>query len=202
MTDSPGTAADRARGLLDEARDLAHSRRLWPAADLLMAGAAELGDAAGGAEVDPLGRPIRGSAPNLMDAAADWLELLDQLEAKAAGEGAAAPEPEAPPRQLRWAQWHALTGQAEIRRGRSGRAIDHLELAAGVLEAESLVAQALPLVIAIADCQLDTDDPVRAEVALHRARGLHRALAEADPDAARLRAGELDRLTRMIAARL
>lgn len=148
------------KALLAAAETLARDNKLWEAADLLMAGFAELGDAADAPETDSLGRPIRGSSPKLMDKAADWLELLDNLDEA----------PAAPPRHLRWAQWHTLSGQAEIRRGHPGRAVDHLEMASGLFESERMLDQAVPLVGLIVQCHLDTGDAGRAEAALHRAR--------------------------------
>lgn len=151
------------RALLSSAETLANEQKLWEAADLLMTGFAELGDTADAPEVDGLGRPIRGSSPKLMDKAADWLELLDNLE----GHGE---EFSAPPRHLRWAQWHTLSGQAEIRRGHPGRAIDHLEMASGLFESENMLNQAVPLIGLIVQCHLATGDVGQAETALHRAR--------------------------------
>ncbi|WP_448852449.1 hypothetical protein [Corynebacterium sp. 335C] len=78
MTDS--TQQSPVAKLFADASDLAAGGRLWEAADLLMAGFADLGDAEDAPAVDGLGRPIRGSAPNIMDKAADYLEFLDQLE--------------------------------------------------------------------------------------------------------------------------
>ena len=67
--------------LLEAATALAADGKLWSAADSLMAGFADLGDAADAPDVDSLGRPIRGSSPKLMDVAADYMDLLDSIEA-------------------------------------------------------------------------------------------------------------------------
>lgn len=164
---------------LEESSALADEGKLWAAADRLMAGFAELGDAADAPETDSLGRPIRGSSPKLMDRAADWLDLLDNLESDGAdvAEGT-------PPRHLRWAQWHALNGQAEVRRGHPGRAIDHLELAAGLFGSDGMHAQEIPLLAQIALCQLEVQDVPRAEDALNRALSARTALAARDGNAA------------------
>lgn len=191
--------------LFTDAEAIAADGRPWEAADLLMAGFADLGDAADAPAVDGLGRPIRGSAPAIMDKAADYLEFLDQLEsareAPATHGGAGAEDTGGalpPPRPLRWAQWHTLNGLAEIRRGHPGRAVDHLELAAGLFESHGLTAQALPLVGRIVECHLAVDDVPRAEAALHRAR----SLAAADAGAGARWGRALDELGRDVAARL
>src|SRR5699024_9680235 len=69
----PSVAMSSPARYLEEASDLANEGKLWAAADHLMAGFADLGDAADAPETDSLGRPIRGSAPKMMDKAADWL---------------------------------------------------------------------------------------------------------------------------------
>lgn len=166
--------------LLEAASALAADGRLWAAADSLMAGFADLGDAADAPDVDSLGRPIRGSSPKLMDRAADYLDLLDNIEADDPGAIAAEVAAATPPRHMRWAQWHALGGQAEIRRGHPGRAVDHLELAAGLFGSDGMVAQEVPLLAQIAMCQLECDDLPRAEDALNRAL----AARARDPEAA------------------
>lgn len=183
--------------LFADAQALAEQQRLWDAADVLMSGFAQLGDAADAPQTDSLGRPIRGSAPRLMDKAADWLDFLDNLEA----DGQESPEG-TPPRHLRWAQWHTLTGQAEVRRQHPGRAVDHLELAAGLFESEELYLQAVPLLAQIAQCQLAVDDVPRAEDALHRARTLT-TRDHTTAQQARDRFGEaLDEIAADIASRL
>ena len=130
-----------------------------------MQGFEELGDKADAPQTDSLGRPIRGSAPKLMDKAADWLDLLDNLE-----KDGFEPTADTPPRHLRWAMWHTLNGQAEIRRGHQGRAIDHLELAAGLFQSDNLNIQAVPLLAQIAQCHLYLGDVAAAEKALYRAQ--------------------------------
>lgn len=206
----PDNAQSPVAKLFADAEAIAADGRLWEAADHLMAGFADLGDAADAPQVDGLGRPIRGSAPKLMDKAADYLEFLDQLESarqkeirEGQGLGDAAGDapddlPPAPPKPLRWAQWHTLNGLAEIRRGHPGRAIDHLELASGVFASHGMVAQALPLTVAIGDCQLDTNDLPRAEEALQRAR----ELAARDPQAAEPHRAMLARLRAAVANRI
>lgn len=168
--------------ILDAASTLAADGRLWAAADSLMAGFADLGDAADAPEVDSLGRPIRGSSPKLMDRAADYLDLLDAIESDDPEAIAAEVAAATPPRHMRWAQWHALNGQAEIRRGHPGRAVDHLELSAGLFGSDRMVAQEIPLLAQIAMCQLECDDLPRAEDALNRALA---ARARNPEDAAR-----------------
>ena len=168
--------------ILDAASALAADGRLWAAADSLMAGFADLGDAADAPEVDSLGRPIRGSSPKLMDRAADYLDLLDAIESDDPEAIAAEVAAATPPRHMRWAQWHALNGQAEIRRGHPGRAVDHLELSAGLFGSDGMVAQEIPLLAQIAMCQLECDDLPRAEDALNRALA---ARARNPEDAAR-----------------
>lgn len=66
--------------LFDAATAQAENNQLWEAALTLMQGFEQLGDKADAPQTDSLGRPIRGSAPKLMDKAADWLDLLDNLE--------------------------------------------------------------------------------------------------------------------------
>lgn len=181
--------------LFAQASALAEQNELWRAADVLMTGFDKLGDAADEPDKDSLGRPIRGSAPKLMDTAADWLDLLDNLE----GDGVESPEG-TPPRHLRWAAWHALSGQGEIRRGHPGRAVDHLELAAGLFESDGLIMQAVPLLAQIAQCQLQVDDVRRAEDALFRARTL-----AAKPEAGEVRerfGSALDEIGAAVAERL
>ena len=168
--------------ILDAASTLAADGRLWAAADSLMAGFADLGDAADAPEVDSLGRPIRGSSPKLMDRAADYLDLLDAIESDDPEAIAAEVAAATSPRHMRWAQWHALNGQAEIRRGHPGRAVDHLELSAGLFGSDGMVAQEIPLLAQIAMCQLECDDLPRAEDALNRALA---ARARNPEDAAR-----------------
>lgn len=182
---------------LEEASDLANEGKLWAAADHLMAGFAELGDAADAPETDSLGRPIRGSAPKLMDKAADWLDFLDNLEADGAevAEGT-------PPRHMRWAQWHALNGQAEVRRRHPGRAIDHLELAAGLFGSDGMHAQEIPLLAQVAMCQLEVRDIPRAEDALNRALAARTALAARDAGAAERFRGMLDSVAAEVTSRL
>nr|WP_120492221.1 hypothetical protein [Corynebacterium lactis] len=157
------------------ARSLAADDALWEAACTLMQGFENLGDKADAPRTDSLGRPIRGSAPKLMDKAADWLELLDNLE-----KDGVEPKEGTPPRHLRWAMWHTLSGQAEIRRSHPGRAVDHLELAAGLFQSEGLHSQAVALTAQIAQCHLDLDDTSRAEEALFRANSLLGSLSDAD----------------------
>ncbi|WP_295626120.1 hypothetical protein [uncultured Corynebacterium sp.] len=170
--------------LIDAASALAADGELWAAADTLMAGFVELGDAADAPEVDSMGRPIRGSSPKLMDTAADWLELLDNIESDDPGHLDPAVAAKTPPRHMRWAQWHALNGQAEIRRGHPGRAIDHLELAAGLFGSDDMREQEIPLLAQIAMCQLEVRDVPRAEDALNRALAARTALSGRDPNAA------------------
>ncbi|ALA68578.1 hypothetical protein [Corynebacterium lactis] len=165
--DQPATTAGSPQELFDAAHSLAADDALWEAALHLMQGFEKLGDKADAPQTDSLGRPIRGSAPKLMDKAADWLELLDNLE-----KDGVEPKEGTPPRHLRWAMWHTLSGQAEIRRGHQGRAIDHLELAAGLFQSESLNSQAVALLAQIAECHLDLGDVGRAEDALFRAQPL------------------------------
>lgn len=167
MTTPGDTTGDypRPQQLIETATELAARNELWQAALALMQGFERLGDRADAPETDRLGRPMRGSAPKLMDKAADWLDLLDNLE-----KDGFEPSTETPPRHLRWAMWHTLSGQAEIRRGHQGRAIDHLELAAGLFQSDNLNAQAVPLLAQIAQCQLDLGDLSAAENALYRAQ--------------------------------
>lgn len=150
--------------LFDAATAQAENNQLWEAALTLMQGFEQLGDKADAPQTDSLGRPIRGSAPKLMDKAADWLDLLDNLE-----KDGFEPTENTPPRHLRWAMWHTLNGQAEIRRGHQGRAIDHLELAAGLFQSDNLKNQAVPLLAQIAQCHLHLDDVANAEKTLNRA---------------------------------
>ena len=145
MTTSGDSATSSPQQLFDAATALAEENNLWEAALTLMQGFEELGDKADAPQTDSLGRPIRGSAPKLMDKAADWLDLLDNLE-----KDGFEPTADTPPRHLRWAMWHTLNGQAEIRRGHQGRAIDHLELAAGLFQSDKLNIQAVPLLAQIA----------------------------------------------------
>lgn len=188
--------------LIESASALAAEGKLWAAADSLMAGFAALGDAADAPEVDSLGRPIRGSSPKLMEAAADHLDLLDAIEADDPGHVPADAAAATPPRHLRWAQWHALSGQAEIRRGHPGRAVDHLELAAGLFGSDGMRAQEIPLLAQIALCHVDADDLPRAEDALNRALAARTALGSEDPGAAARFAGLLDDVSAAITARL
>ena len=69
--------------IFEAASALAADGKLWSAADTLMAGFADLGDAADAPDVDSLGRPIRGSAPKFMDRAADYLDLAKNAPADA-----------------------------------------------------------------------------------------------------------------------
>ena len=101
--------------LLEAATALAADGKLWSAADSLMAGFADLGDAADAPDVDSLGRPIRGSSPKLMDVAADYMDLLDSIEADDPDAIDAEVAEATPPRHMRWAQWHALNGHAPPR---------------------------------------------------------------------------------------
>lgn len=159
---SPATAT-----LFDDARNLADQGSLWEAAWTLIEGFAQLGSAASAPETDSLGRPIRGSAPRFMEQAADYLDLLDNLERDGAVESQ-----QIPPRHLRWAAWHTTQGQALAAQKLPGRAIDHLELAAGLFESEQLYSQAIGLLAQIAQCHLLLDDPRRAEEAINRAFAL------------------------------
>lgn len=179
------------RAALEHSTELAGKNQLWEAAAFLMSTFEQLGDLADAPETDSLGRPIRGSTPPLMDKAADWLDLLDNLES----DGQESPEG-TPPRHLRWAMWHTLNGQAEIRRQHPGRAVDHLELAAGLFESDQMVMQAVPLLAQVADCQLAVGDVRRAEDALVRARRL------ADDETRARYGAELARISADIAARL
>lgn len=188
--------------LLEAASALAADGKLWSAADALMAGFADLGDAADAPDVDSLGRPIRGSSPKLMDRAADYLDLLDALEADDPDAIAAEVAAATPPRHMRWAQWHALNGHAEIRRGHPGRAVDHLELSAGLFGSDAMRAQEIPLLAQIALCQLECGDLPRAEDALNRALAARAALGAADPDTAARFAGLLDDVSEQITAQL
>lgn len=165
MTTSGDSATSSPQQLFDAATALAEENNLWEAALTLMQGFEELGDKADAPQTDSLGRPIRGSAPKLMDKAADWLDLLDNLE-----KDGFEPTADTPPRHLRWAMWHTLNGQAEIRRGHQGRAIDHLELAAGLFQSDKLNIQAVPLLAQIAQCHLHLGDVGTAEKALYRAQ--------------------------------
>ncbi|MGY0605225.1 hypothetical protein [Corynebacterium amycolatum] len=165
MTTSGDSATSSPQQLFDAATALAEENNLWEAALTLMQGFEELGDKADAPQTDSLGRPIRGSAPKLMDKAADWLDLLDNLE-----KDGFEPTADTPPRHLRWAMWHTLNGQAEIRRGHQGRAIDHLELAAGLFQSDNLNIQAVPLLAQIAQCHLYLGDVAAAEKALYRAQ--------------------------------
>ena len=165
MTTSGDSATSSPQQLFDAATALAEENNLWEAALTLMQGFEELGDKADAPQTDGLGRPIRGSAPKLMDKAADRLDLLDNLE-----KDGFEPTADTPPRHLRWAMWHTLNGQAEIRRGHQGRAIDHLELAAGLFQSDKLNIQAVPLLAQIAQCHLHLGDVAAAEKALYRAQ--------------------------------
>ena len=165
MTTSGDSVTSSPQQLFDAATALAEENNLWEAALTLMQGFEELGDKADAPQTDSLGRPIRGSAPKLMDKAADWLDLLDNLE-----KDGFEPTADTPPRHLRWAMWHTLNGQAEIRRGHQGRAIDHLELAAGLFQSDNLNIQAVPLLAQIAQCHLYLGDVAAAEKALYRAQ--------------------------------
>lgn len=178
--------------LLDAASALAAEGRLWNAADALMAGFADLGDAADAPEVDSLGRPIRGSAPKLMDRAADYLDLLDNIEADDPDAIDADVAKHTPPRHMRWAQWHALNGHAEVRRGHPGRAVDHLELSAGLFGSDRMRAQEIPLLLQVVLCHLETADLPRAEDALNRALTARADLRTLDPAAAERLAPMLD----------
>lgn len=165
MTTSGDSATSSPQQLFDAATALAEENNLWEAALTLMQGFEELGDKADAPQTDSLGRPIRGSAPKLMDKAADWLDLLDNLE-----KDGFEPTADTPPRHLRWAMWHTLNGQAENRRGHQGRAIDHLELAAGLFQSDKLNIQVVPLLAQIAQCHLHLGDVGAAEKALYRAQ--------------------------------
>ena len=188
--------------LLEAATALAADGKLWSAADSLMAGFADLGDAADAPDVDSLGRPIRGSSPNLMDVAADYMDLLDSIEVDDPDAIDAEVAEATPPRHMRWAQWHALNGQAEIRLGHPGRAVDHLELSAGLFGSDGMVAQEIPLLAQIAMCQLECDDLPRAEDALNRALAARAALGTSDPGTAARFAGLLDDVSARITAQL
>ncbi|MBP2332300.1 hypothetical protein [Corynebacterium freneyi] len=188
--------------IFEAASALAADGKLWSAADTLMAGFADLGDAADAPNADSLGRPIRGSAPKLMDRAADYLDLLDTLEADDPDAIDAEVAAATPPRHMRWAQWHALNGQAEVRRGHPGRAVDHLELSAGLFGSDGMRAQEIPLLAQISLCQLECGDVPRAEDALNRALTAKAALGASDPAAAAKFAGLLDDVAARITAEL
>lgn len=188
--------------LLEAATALAADGKLWSAADSLMAGFADLGDAADAPDVDSLGRPIRGSWPKLMDVAADYMDLLDSIEADDPDAIDAEVAAATPPRHMRWAQWHALNGHAEIRRGHPGRAVDHLELSAGLFSSDAMRAQEIPLLAQIALCQLECGDVPRAEDALNRALAARAALGTSDPGTAARFAGLLDDVSARITAQL
>ena len=137
-----------------------------------------------------------------MDRAADYLDLLEAIESDEPAAIAAVGAAATPPRHMRWAQWHAINGQAEGRRGHPGRAVDHLELSAGLFGSDGMRAQEIPLLAQISLCQLECGDVPRAEDALNRALTAKAALGASDPAAAAKFAGLLDDVSARITAEL
>ena len=78
MTTSGDSATSSPQQLFDAATALAEENNLWEAALTLMQGFEELGDKADAPQTDSLGRPIRGSAPKLMDKAA-FLDFVVEI---------------------------------------------------------------------------------------------------------------------------
>ncbi|MBV7296182.1 hypothetical protein KRX51_09695 [Corynebacterium sp. TAE3-ERU12] len=197
------TITDDPQQLLDEARSYAEQGHLWLAADTLMAGYAQF-EAAGRTpqQHDSMGRPIRGTSVDLMEAAAKWLEALDSVESHAtdvqAEQAPSGTDENVPPRDLRWAQWHTISGNTEMKRDRFGRAIDHLELASGIYETAGLLTVAVPLVAALVQCYLAVNDAPRAELALHRLR----RILSVDPSLADGMGENIDALAAAVADRL